>query len=203
MNNRNKIKLLTTAALFCAMTAALTGLLRFPTPLGYVHLGDVVIYLAAATLPLPYAMAAGALGGAIADYSAGYPQWILPTMLIKALITLPIAALSKRHPACSAAEPPTPQGLFGYGKGKISINRKPTASHFTVARIVAAVALAGLITTGGYFIAAWAMYGLAAALLELSGYAAQATMSGLSFAVLCRSWKAEQCRQSKRARKSQ
>ena len=41
---------------------------------GYIHLGDALIYLAAVLLPAPYAMAAGAIGGGLADLLTA-PVW--------------------------------------------------------------------------------------------------------------------------------
>ena len=56
---------------------------------GYVHVGDTFIYLAASVLPLPYAMVAGAIGGALADALTGYVVWAPATFIIKALMALP------------------------------------------------------------------------------------------------------------------
>ena len=72
--------------LMAAMICLLTALLHIPTPNGYIHCGDAVIYLAAATLPLPYAVAAAAVGGAMADFLSGYAVYILPTFLIKGVL---------------------------------------------------------------------------------------------------------------------
>ena len=72
--------------LLAAMICLLTALLHIPTPNGYIHCGDAVIYLAAATLPLPYAIAAAAVGGAMADFLSGYAVYILPTFLIKGVL---------------------------------------------------------------------------------------------------------------------
>jgi uncharacterized repeat protein (TIGR04002 family) len=55
---------------------------------GYVHFGDGLIYLAAAILPAPYAMAAGAIGGGLADLLTA-PAWAIATIIIKALLVLP------------------------------------------------------------------------------------------------------------------
>lgn len=69
---------------------------HIPTPMtgGYIHLGDSLIYLAATILPTPYAFAAGAIGGGLADLLTA-PMWTLPTVIIKMLITLPFT--SKGH----------------------------------------------------------------------------------------------------------
>lgn len=94
----NQIKNLVTTALFAAAIAILILFIRLPIPgqtQGYVNLGDSVIYLAAYILPAPYAMAAGALGGAIADLSVGAVVYAVPTAVIKALMALEAAFFFK------------------------------------------------------------------------------------------------------------
>lgn len=59
---------------------------------GYVHLGDTMVYFAAALLPTPYAMAAAAIGGGLADVLTGAAMWAPATVLIKALMVLPFTA---------------------------------------------------------------------------------------------------------------
>ena len=82
------------AGLFAAMTALLTATLHIPVGNGYVHCGDAVIYLAAVMLPLPYAVAASAIGGMLADILSGYAVYALPTFIIKALLALTFAAVA-------------------------------------------------------------------------------------------------------------
>lgn len=60
---------------------------------GYIHFGDGLIYLAATLLPMPYAMAAGAIGGGIADLLTA-PAWAPATIIIKALIVIPFTSKS-------------------------------------------------------------------------------------------------------------
>lgn len=55
---------------------------------GYVHFGDSLIYLAATLLPTPYALAAAAIGGGLADLMTA-PMWAPATIIIKMLITVP------------------------------------------------------------------------------------------------------------------
>ena len=105
-------KMLITAALFAAMTCALTFTVRFPTAVGYIHPGDSVIYLAACILPFPYALLAAAIGGALTDFLAGYPQWIVPTLIIKALITLPYSPKSEKILTARNAIMVVPAGLI-------------------------------------------------------------------------------------------
>ena len=69
---RNKqqehLKYLVLAAIFSAMVYVLTAFVRIPTHQGYIHVGDGIIYIAAALLPLPYAMLTGAIGAGLSDY---------------------------------------------------------------------------------------------------------------------------------------
>lgn len=62
---------------------------------GYVHMGDAVIYLAAALLPMPYAMAAAAVGAGLADVLVA-PMWAPFTVVIKAVMVLAFTAKKER-----------------------------------------------------------------------------------------------------------
>lgn len=94
----SRVKHLTLTGLMAAMITIMTAYL-FHIPLGanggYLHFGDSLIYLAAAILPTPYALAAAAIGGGLADLLTA-PIWIPATILIKMLITLPFTKQSAR-----------------------------------------------------------------------------------------------------------
>lgn len=62
---------------------------------GYIHFGDSLIYLAAVLLPRPYAFAAAAIGGGVADLLTA-PMWTGATIIIKMLITLPFTNKAKK-----------------------------------------------------------------------------------------------------------
>ena len=82
---------MTATALFAALICITTAyIFHIPVGLngGYIHIGDALVYLAAAILPGPYAMAAAALGGAIADIITA-PVWAFATLIIKMLIAVP------------------------------------------------------------------------------------------------------------------
>ena len=86
------------AGLLAAMTCVATALLHITIPGGtggYVHLGDAVIYLAAALLPTPYAVAAAAIGSGLADVLVA-PLWAPFTMVIKAAMALTFTAKNER-----------------------------------------------------------------------------------------------------------
>ena len=62
---------------------------------GYIHFGDALIYLAAVLLPRPYALAAAAIGGGMADLLTA-PIWAPATIIIKMLIVLPFSNKSTK-----------------------------------------------------------------------------------------------------------
>lgn len=63
---------------------------------GYIHLGDAILYIAAALLPTPYAMAVGVIGGGLADVLTGAAVWAPATILIKAVMVLAFTAKKER-----------------------------------------------------------------------------------------------------------
>lgn len=139
-----KLKRIVFAALFAAIICVFTAYVKVPTGInqGYIHFGDSIIYLAASILPFPYAMAASALGGALADILAGVPIWSLATAIIKALNVIPFAV------------------YFSLKKAK------HTDKIFSIPALTASV-LSGFITFGGYFAATVIMFGFPAACLDL------------------------------------
>ena len=86
----DSLRYIVSAAAFAALTMIMTAYL-FHIPVGtnggYIHFGDTMIFLAASCLPLPYAMAAAAVGGGLADLLTA-PLWALPTVLIKAVMVI-------------------------------------------------------------------------------------------------------------------
>lgn len=81
-----------TAGMLAAMVCVATTFLHIPiVGGGYVHLGDAIIYLAAALLPTPYAVAAAAVGAGLADVLVA-PIWAPFTVVIKAVMALTFTA---------------------------------------------------------------------------------------------------------------
>lgn len=91
-----KTKKITITGIMAALITIMTAYI-FHMPIGvnggYVHFGDALIYLAATVLPAPYAMAAAAIGGGLADLLTA-PMWAPATILIKMLIVLPFTSKS-------------------------------------------------------------------------------------------------------------
>lgn len=86
-----QIRMICITAIFATLITIMTAYVcHIPDPVtgGYIHFGDSLIYLAATLLPTPYAFAAAAIGGGLADLLTA-PMWTIPTILIKMLITLP------------------------------------------------------------------------------------------------------------------
>ncbi len=89
---------LTLTALFAAVICLTTAyLLHIPLATGgYIHLGDAFIYFAACLLPMPYAVLAASIGAGLADLLSGAPQWIIFTVIIKALMTTVFTAKKEK-----------------------------------------------------------------------------------------------------------
>lgn len=84
------------AGVLAAMVCMATSFLHIPiVGGGYVHMGDTVLYLAAALLPTPYAMAAAAVGAGLADVLVA-PLWAPFTVVIKAVMVLAFTAKKDR-----------------------------------------------------------------------------------------------------------
>ena len=84
----DKIKKLVLTGLFSALIFVFTAYIHVPTGAGYTHAGDGLIYLSASILPMPYAIASGIIGGALADGLSGFPVWIPATIIIKAITAM-------------------------------------------------------------------------------------------------------------------
>ena len=86
-NTRKTVYAAVFAALICVMV-----MLNVPIAIGgghaIVHVGDALIFLAAVLLPLPYAMAAAAVGAGLANYLLGIVHFMPFTMVIKPLMVL-------------------------------------------------------------------------------------------------------------------
>ncbi len=92
MSESISIKRLTLAGLFTAIIFAATAYIHVPTGLGYTHIGDGFIFLAAAVLPKKYSIPATAVGAALADAVCGMMIWAPATLVIKTLIVLPFTS---------------------------------------------------------------------------------------------------------------
>ena len=86
MNEKQQkpVTLLTVTGLFAAIITLMTAYIchiPYGANGGYIHFGDALIYVAAVILPRPYAMAAAAIGGGLADLLTA-PMWAQATIII-------------------------------------------------------------------------------------------------------------------------
>ena len=98
MNKRQQTLKLTMTGVFAAMITIMTAYIchvPYGANGGYIHFGDALIYVAAVFLPRPYAMAAAAIGGGMADLLTA-PLWAPATIMIKMIITLPFTSKEGR-----------------------------------------------------------------------------------------------------------
>lgn len=74
--------------MLAALAFVATFLIKIPLAVGYVHIGDGIVFLASALLPAPYAMIATAVGVSLADLCSGYVIYIPITALVRILTVL-------------------------------------------------------------------------------------------------------------------
>lgn len=117
--NRQKKALYTIiiTSIFTAIITVLTFFIKIPSHNGYVHIGDSMIYIASCILPAPFALFSAAVGGMLADTIGGYIIYIIPTFIIKALLSVFFnnkgdKILTKRN--LIALAPATLVTVFGY-----------------------------------------------------------------------------------------
>lgn len=156
---KNKTRNIALTGIFAAAITALTMVhLPLPSEAGYVHFGDSMIYLAASFLPGPYAVAAAAIGGALADITFGYFNWAPFTFVIKAANALPFVLYFK---------------FLGKNEKIISF------------ATVGLTVVSGILTVVLYFFASWVVYGNAAtAMLDVPGSVVQAIGSAVIYCLV-------------------
>lgn len=74
------------SAMFAALVLMATMFIQVPSINGYVHIGDSIVYLAAAFLPMPFSILAAGLGAALADAMTPYIVYAPFTFVIKGLM---------------------------------------------------------------------------------------------------------------------
>lgn len=155
---RNHTVRLTVNALSIALVCVTTMIIQIPIPLGYMNLGNCMILLIGYCFGKKTGAVAGSIGSALADLLTGYPQWILPTLLIKCLMGYLVGAIAKDHAKA----------------GKM-------LSRYTAAGAAAGI----LIMIIGYTVAGAVLYGsLPAGLAQLPGLAIEGTAGIILFYII-------------------
>ena len=98
------VRQLTLCGVMAALVFVMTYFPKVPVPVtgGYVHLGDGAIFLAVLLLG-PLGIPAAAIGSGLSDLIGGYMLYVLPTVIIKALVALIAWKLYRKGHAVSAA----------------------------------------------------------------------------------------------------
>lgn len=151
MNTGGKLRSLTWTALFIALVAVATIIIRIPTPAkGYVNLGDTMIFVAALIGGPQMGLIAGGIGSALADAAGGYAYWAPWTLVIK--------------------------GIEGSIAGVIAYRAYRRHGPLS-AMVLAGLAIAALWMVAGYYVAGGFMYGFGVALLEVPANLLQGSAS--------------------------
>lgn len=103
-DSKFNVKLIAITAMCAALVTVTTAFIKIPSPLGYSHAGDSMIYLAASILPGPFGIIASSIGGALADLISGYPHWAIPTAIIKAVNAVPFVLCRMAMKKCGKDE---------------------------------------------------------------------------------------------------
>jgi energy-coupling factor transport system substrate-specific component len=75
-------RILAVIAIMTAIVFVLTRLVQVPTPIGYIHLGDIGIFFGALAFGPWVGAVAGGLGTALADLTSPYAQWAIFSLII-------------------------------------------------------------------------------------------------------------------------
>lgn len=139
---RSQYKNTIIAALFIALTAVATIIIKFPIPAteGYANLGDSVILVASVMFGPFTGFLAGGFGSALADIFSGYVHYAPFTFVIK--------------------------GLEGFLAGYLGYKAFAKSSRKFNIKTLAAMAVSVIIMVLGYFIVEIFMYGFSAASLS-------------------------------------
>lgn len=132
MGSHFNSKTISIQGLAIALVCLSTMFLQFPIPLGYAHLGNCFILIAGVFFGPVTGLLAGGIGSALADLLTGYPQWIIPTLIIK--------------------------GIMGFAIGYIA-NRSGLSVSMYKLRTAAASIIGILIMVVGYFLGGSLLYG--------------------------------------------
>lgn len=158
MMKKMSVQKLCVTALLTALVCVTTAAIQIPIPLGYMHLGNVMILIAGVYFGPEIGLLAGGIGSALADLLTGFAVWVVPTLLIKSLMGYAI-------------------GRIAWGRGEAPM-RKPQ-------RIAMANAAGILIMIAGYTIFGGVIYGsVAAGISQVPGLTLEGVLAIVIFSVI-------------------
>lgn len=96
----NSIRTVALGGILSALVLLATYILKIPTFIGYINLGDAAIFASAVILG-PFAAVSAAIGSSLADLLGAYGQYVPATFLIKGAMGLLAGYAFKRRPNMS------------------------------------------------------------------------------------------------------
>lgn len=149
---------ITKTAVFAALIFILTQFVKVPLPFGYANMGDCIVIMSGWIIGGFYGCAAAAIGSVLADILSGYVIYAPATFVIKTIMAF-IA-------------------YIGYKAAKKMVGIKKQVIH-----ILSAI-VAECFMVAGYFLYEVILYGIAGAILSLSGNILQGVFSIVASSVL-------------------
>ena len=96
INSSFKIIDIVEVGLMAAMVLAVTSLIKVPTYMGVLHIGDSMVFVAAVLLGRKKSLAASAIGMCLFDVLNGYLLWAPFTLVIKGVMAYISAVIAHR-----------------------------------------------------------------------------------------------------------
>ncbi|NLK96104.1 MAG: ECF transporter S component [Clostridiales bacterium] len=93
---QRKTKDITKIAILAAMIYLGTYFIKIPSPNGYAHLGDCMIFVSVLILGYKKGALAGAIGASLSDFLGGYMQWVVPTFFIKGIMAIIMGIIAEK-----------------------------------------------------------------------------------------------------------
>lgn len=95
--NNNNLRMVYTS-LMITLVFISTYAIKMPVPFtnGYIHPGDSMVFLSGVLLGPIYGALAAGIGSALSDLIAGYTFWVIPTLIIKALMGYVVGLMATR-----------------------------------------------------------------------------------------------------------
>ena len=134
---RSGVATMVLTAMMMCMVVVMTMIIRIPIPAtqGYIHLGDCMIFFSVLLLGWKWGAVAAGLGSAMADFFAGYMQYVPITFIVKGLMGL-IMGLAMEYAV------------------KKNLSRGAMKAMEIISMVVA-----GLVMVAGYYVAEGILYG--------------------------------------------
>ena len=180
----DRIRMLALGGLIAALTFVLTFSLKIPTfsTHGYVHPGDTAVALAGVLLGPWFGAVAAGLGSALADVAGGYFHYAPVTFLIKAVDAAVVAIIFRNLVRICRSR------SRGASNSEADDTSAATTPRLSIGRALAAfvigAAVGGLLMAGGYFFYEIFLYGVPAAVADLTGNLIQGAFGAVTAAMI-------------------